>query len=187
MTLLRRLWHFFLAITYRRLRFRSFGPRSFIVRPIQVFNPCYMSIGNGVRIRHHARLEALDTIRRPNLVIEDNCNIEQGVHIICSHHVHIGRNCSITARCTIVDTWHPFTHIGAEAKIGTALNREPASVEIGENCFLGTGSVILPNVRLGRRCVVGANAVVTAGNYPDGSVLAGIPAKIIRTVPPEEY
>lgn len=187
MTFFSRTWHLLLALTYRRIRFREFGPRSLIVRPIQIVNPRYISIGNGVRIRNHARLEALDSMRTPSLIIGDNCNFEQDVHIICSHLVRIGRNCSITARCAIVDTWHPFVGIGQDTKIGATLNREPASVIIGDNCFLGIGSVILPNVRLGNRCVVGANAVVAAGDYADGSVLAGAPARVVRTIRPDEY
>jgi acetyltransferase-like isoleucine patch superfamily enzyme len=187
MNRLQRLWHVLLALTWRRVCFRTFGPRSFIVSPQQIVNPRYMSLGNRVRIRHHVRLEALDTLRQPQLVIGDNCNIEQNVHIICSHSVHIGRDCSITARCSIVDTWHPFTHIGASAKIGDQLNQEPASVHIGDNCFIGIGAVIQPNVRLGHRCVVGANAVVLAGNYPDGTVLAGVPARALRVVSVHEH
>lgn len=187
MNRIRRIWHVLLALTYRRICFRSFGPRSFIVRPIQIINPRYIKIGNRVRIQSQARLEALDKFRVPLLEIGDNCNIEQNVHIICSNSVKIGPNCSITARCSIVDTWHPYSGIGADAKIGEALNRERAFVEIGDNCFLGIGSVVMPNVRLGRRCVVGANSVVRSGEYADGSVLAGVPARVIKVVAPQDY
>ena len=187
MTLLRRLWLALVALTWHRWRFRRFGPRSFIIDPQQIVNPRYMSLGDRVRIRHQVRLEALDSLRKPHLVIGDNCNIEQNVHIICSHSVQIGSDCSITARCAIVDTWHPFTHIGRLAKIGDGLNPEPASVVIGDNCFLGIGAVIQPGVRLGRRCVVGANAVVLAGDYPDGAVLAGVPARLLRIIPEQDF
>jgi acetyltransferase-like isoleucine patch superfamily enzyme len=186
MNRVQRLWHVLLALTWRRWRFQNFGMRSFIVSPQQIVNPRYMQVGDRVRIRHHVRLEALDTLRQPHLSIGDNCNIEQNVHIICSHSVQIGNDCAITARCAIVDTWHPFTHIGPHAKIGDGLNQEAASVVIGDNCFLGIGAVIQPNVRLGRRCVVGANAVVLAGDYPDGAVLAGVPARVLRVIPAQE-
>ena len=46
--------------------------------------------------------------------------------------------------------------------------------------MIGMNSTILPGVVLGRHCVVGANSVVTKGDYPDYSVLAGVPAKIIK-------
>jgi acetyltransferase-like isoleucine patch superfamily enzyme len=40
--------------------------------------------------------------------------------------------------------------------------------------------VILPGARLGRNCVVAAGTVVTEGDYPDHSVIAGVPGKVVR-------
>lgn len=169
------------SIIWHRPRFAAFGAGSFIIAPLVILNPRYISIGRNVRVRNGLRLEAIDSLRRPHLEIGDNCNIEQDVHIVCSGEVLIGRDCSITARCAIVDTSHPFEGIG-DAKIGDQLNQKAAFVHIGDGCFLGIGAVIQPNVRLGRRCIVGSNAVVRPGDYPDGSVLAGVPAKIVRRI-----
>lgn len=55
------------------------------------------------------------------------------------------------------------------------------NVNIGNNCWLGFGVVILPNVTLGDNVTVGANSVVTK-SFPDNVVLAGCPAKIIKKV-----
>jgi len=52
-------------------------------------------------------------------------------------------------------------------------------VVIGDGCWLGVGCVVLPGARLGRNVVVAANAVVR-GDVPDNSVVAGVPAKIVR-------
>lgn len=58
---------------------------------------------------------------------------------------------------------------------------ERASVKIGRNCWLGNGAVITAGVNLGNNVVVGANAVVTK-SFPDNVVIAGVPAKVIRTI-----
>ena len=53
-------------------------------------------------------------------------------------------------------------------------------VTIGDEVFVGHGTIILPNVRIGSRVVVGAGSVVTR-DIPDNSVAAGNPAKVIGT------
>lgn len=52
-------------------------------------------------------------------------------------------------------------------------------VRIGNNCWLGANSVILPGVELGNNVIVGAGSVVTK-SFGDNLVIAGNPAKIIK-------
>ena len=158
--------------------FNKVGKNTIIYKPLFINNGKYINIGSKVFIRNSIRLEAIELFEKPLLAIGDNCNIEQNVHIICSNKVIIGENCSITANCSIVDTSHPYQDISIE-KIGNELNSEKQEVIIGDNCFLGMGSIILPNVLLGKNCVVGANSVVSK-SFPDYSVIAGNPAKMIQ-------
>lgn len=51
-------------------------------------------------------------------------------------------------------------------------------VEIGDHCFIGAGSIILPNVRIGDWSIVGAGSVVTK-DIPPHCVAAGNPARVI--------
>ena len=53
-------------------------------------------------------------------------------------------------------------------------------VTIGDEVFVGHGTIILPNVKIGSRVVVGAGSVVTK-DIPDNSVAAGNPARVIGT------
>ena len=51
---------------------------------------------------------------------------------------------------------------------------------IGEHCFIGARSIILPGVTLGDHCIVGSGSVVTK-SFPTGSVVGGNPARLITT------
>lgn len=59
-------------------------------------------------------------------------------------------------------------------------NHATAPIEIGDDVWIGAGATVLKGARIGRGSIVGCGSVVTAGNYEDGSVLAGNPARVIR-------
>jgi len=65
-------------------------------------------------------------------------------------------------------------------------NRDVGPIIIGDNCLFSTGCVILPGVELGDNTIVAANAVVTK-SFPEGNcILAGVPAKIVKTLDPQK-
>lgn len=90
--------------------------------------------------------------------------IEIGDHTIISSYVHILAHDASTLR------WLDHGKVG--------------KVRIGEKCFIGLNTIILPNVTIGNNVIVGAGSVVTK-DIPDGHVVGGNPAKIICTT--EEY
>jgi acetyltransferase-like isoleucine patch superfamily enzyme len=166
---------------YYRLMFKALGHGSVIYRPMLICNADCIEIADRVSIWDGVRLEAVRDPhgrRTPSLTIGSNTNIEQDVHIVCHNRIIIGKDVSITGRCAIVDITHPYQDINA-GKIGDLIADDDSIVEIGDGAFLGYGAVILPNVRVGKRAVIGANSVVTH-DVPDFSVAAGQPAKVIR-------
>lgn len=56
-----------------------------------------------------------------------------------------------------------------------------APIRIGNRCFIGLNSILLPGVVIGDRSIIGAGSVVT-GSIPSGVVAAGVPARVIGTV-----
>lgn len=55
------------------------------------------------------------------------------------------------------------------------------AIEIGSDVWIGAGAMILPGVKIGNKCVIGAGSVVK-DDVPDNSVVAGSPAKVIKTI-----
>ena len=58
---------------------------------------------------------------------------------------------------------------------------------IGSQTLIGIQSVVLNRARIGRQCIVGAKSIVTEGkDFPDGMLIMGSPAKVVRPLTPEE-
>ncbi len=75
--------------------------------------------------------------------------------------------------------------IGAWCTIGHAAVIHACT--IGDECLIGMGATLLDGAQIGARSIVGANALVPQGMVvPPGSMVYGSPAKIIRTLAPEE-
>ncbi len=72
----------------------------------------------------------------------------------------------------------PMT-LGADVTIGHQVMLHGCT--IGDGSLVGIQAVILNNARIGRNCLVGAGSVVTEGKeFPDGSLIVGSPARVIR-------
>ncbi|XQW85920.1 DapH/DapD/GlmU-related protein [Thalassotalea piscium] len=101
----------------------------------------------------------------------------------------IGKNCTITGTTLLAHDASPSLFLPELVKrefpylpSSRLSYREPIS--IGDNVFIGWGSIVLPGVCIGNNVVVGAGSVVTK-NIPDNSVVAGNPAKVIKPI--EDY
>ena len=97
--------------------------------------------------------------------------------------VEIGKDCLISSEVAF------FTHDGG-MKVINSLKRfskpldKLGKIKVGDNCFIGARSTILPGVTIGNNVIVGVAAVVSK-DVPDNSVVAGIPAKTIMSI--DEY
>jgi len=80
--------------------------------------------------------------------------------------VHIGDYTMITPDV------HVFSH--------DFLRGQHIDTKIGSNCFVGAGAIVLPGITIGDRCIIAAGSVVNK-DIPDRSLVAGNPAKIVRS------
>ncbi|MER5945808.1 GDSL-type esterase/lipase family protein [Streptomyces sp. NPDC001904] len=112
--------------------------------------------------------------------IGTGCSIGRGSHVVAHRSVEIGDDVFLAPYVYVTDQNHGYAD--PDRPIG---RQDPveAPVFIGDGCWLGTGTVVLPGARLGRNVVVAAGAVVR-GVFPDHCVVAGVPARIVRHLVP---
>ena len=129
-------------------------------------------------------------IRKHIMHIDDRSQLE----IAIENGLQIGKDCHVMGEC-IIDPGHcwlitigdrvtlaPRVHILAhdastKRMLGYTLI---GKVTIGNDVFIGAGSIILPNVTIGNNVIIGAGSVVSR-SIPDNSVAVGNPAKVITT------
>ena len=165
---------------YYSLVFGRVGRHCKIYKPLLLSNPRFVFIGNNTLIRAGARIETIITSETspPALEIGNNVNIEQNAHLICGKGIIIEDNVSIAPNCAILDTKHPFRDITDQTKLGDRIEPGSRPIIIGANTLIGFGSIVLPNVRIGKNCIIGANSTVRH-DVPDYCVAAGNPASVV--------
>jgi len=111
-------------------------------------------------------------LKRYGLKIGTGCFISNSVFIDPSflHLIEIGNNVTITADVKILAHDSSTKKLIGYTRIG--------KVRISDNVFIGMGSIILPNVIVGKYSIIGSGSVVTK-DIPNNVVAAGNPARII--------
>ncbi len=141
-----------------------------------------ISLGDSVSLRKDSWLNVaeVDASTEPAIVIEDNCAIGNQTIISARNLIHIERDVLIAQWVLIVDHNHAYEDINVPiVKQGIT---EGGRIRIGQGTWIARGAVILcpkGELTIGRNCVVAANSVVTR-SIPDYSLVAGLPARIIR-------
>lgn len=145
----------------------------------------YISVGDLSSFDDGIILTAWDMKGPPVLSIGKHCAFGAHNHITCVNCISIGDNCLTGKWVTITDNSHGDTGFNS-------LNQPPYQREIiskgpviiGKNVWIGDKVTILPDVTIGDGAVIAANSVVTH-NVPPYSIVAGIPARIVRLANPE--
>ena len=143
-------------------------------------------IGNGTFIGHHTILgswiEYGDEVFTPQIILGNNCSIGDYNHITAINKITIG-NGVLTGR---------FVYIGDSAHGGLSLEESiippvkrkllsKGEIIIGQNVWIGDKVTILGGVTIGDNAIIGAGSVVNC-NVPSNSMVAGVPAKLVKQV-----
>ena len=102
-----------------------------------------------------------------------------------TEHIRIGRGSNIQDGSVLhADIGKPLT-VGEGVTVGHQVMLHGCT--IGDGSLVGIGAVVLNGARIGKHCLVGARALVTEGKeFPDGSLILGSPARVVRPLTPDE-
>ena len=196
------LFFFFIRGLFVRLRIKSAKGLLLVGKKVRIFYPNNLQIGYNTIIEDGAEINCLSlqgiklgnrvtigkyAIIRPSniyggpigegLTMGDNSNIGPYNYIGCSGKITIGNNVMLAPRVSIYAENHVFDH--PEILIRDQ-GVEKKEVIIEDDCWIAANSILLAGVTIGKGSVVAAGSVVTE-NVPPYSVVAGVPAKWIKS------
>ncbi|UKZ55434.1 hypothetical protein TrVGV298_009258 [Trichoderma virens] len=130
-----------------------------------------------------ALLEDYPWVEGP-LKMDYGYNVELGKNVFVNSNstwidtcpIVIGARTLIGPNCSFYSGTHPLDH---RVRNGTRGPESGKPIRVGEDCWFGGGVTVLPGVTIGKGVVVGAGSVVTK-DVPEGVVVAGNPARVLR-------
>lgn len=176
--MLYKLFWGFLTLFYAPF-FKKISFPSYIGIPIFTLGLKRVSVGKRVRIFPGLRIE---THQDGRIVFEDGISIGQNFHITSGGqgHLVIGKNTTISGNVFITNIDHDYQSLGQHILKQKMIVKD---TRIGSYCFIGYGVAIQAGTVLGKQCIVGAHSVVR-GEFPDYSVIVGIPARVVKRYNP---
>lgn len=132
-----------------------------------------ISIGDKVKIAK--RVSAFGSKETPLIIGKESYIGMNSILNGYAAELSIGENVSIAQNVNIMTDSGP----NASEKLQRIFPVITGKVRIGNHCWIGASSIIMPNVTLGEYCVVAAGSFVK-DSFPDYSIIGGTPAKLIR-------
>lgn len=135
-----------------------------------------------LRIKSGFRIDCYPTfggVKLPPPCIKfcNNVIIGYGFTALVANRIQIGANTILASNVSLVSENHG---VSVESDIPFyAQPLETGPISIGEGCWIGQNVIVLPNVNIGDKSIIGANSVVTK-DIPPYSIAAGVPAKVIK-------
>jgi bifunctional UDP-N-acetylglucosamine pyrophosphorylase/glucosamine-1-phosphate N-acetyltransferase len=169
---------------------------SFLAAGVEIVDPATTSVAPDARIGAGTRIEPFTIVEsgvrigrgcsvgpyarlRPGAILEDGASVGNFVEVKASR---LGRGSKARHLAYLGDA-----DVGAGVNVGAGTitcnfdGRRKHATTVGDGAFLGSGTLLVAPVKVGRRAVTGAGAVVLAGHdVPAGATAVGVPARVVR-------
>ena len=147
----------------------------------RVIKPARIALGKNVTIDDYSIIETGPDPKAPNdgrklgLFIGERSYLGQSNNVRAGGgYISIGCKCLISQQVTIVASNHGL--LRSETILDQAWGTQKLNVDMGDDVWVGAGSIILPGVRIGTGAVIAANTVVNA-DVAEYAIVAGVPAR----------
>jgi acetyltransferase-like isoleucine patch superfamily enzyme len=174
----KRFWYP-LANMKNRFLFGSYGKDVYIEGGVVINRPRFVHIGDHVRIKRNTSINLHPPDKRSKeglLFIGNDVIISEGCIISACHRIVIEENVGVSPNVMIIDASRKPGTIDRPSK---EQDLDVGFVHIGADSWIAYGSCIMPNVTIGRHCIIGALSVVNS-DIPPYSVAVGSPARVIK-------
>ena len=135
---------------------------------------------------HHTAWVAETAVVVGKVTLHENAGIWYGAVLRGDNdRITVGPNSNVQDGSVLhTDNGVPLT-IGANVTVGHQVTLHGCT--IGDGSLIGIQSIVLNGAKIGRNCLVGAGSLVTEGKeFPDGVLIVGRPAKVVRELTPEQ-
>lgn len=137
-----------------------------------------VNIGNNVRIGDYTRIMCTGTIKSigKGFSIGNNCGIGEFSFFGSAGGIEIGDDVIMGQNVRFHSENHIFNDITVPIRLQGVTNK---GIKVGNNCWIGSGVILLDGISVGNGCVIGANTIVNR-DIPDNYVAVGNPVKLIK-------
>jgi acetyltransferase-like isoleucine patch superfamily enzyme len=172
------LWYPIANIKNRFL-FASYGKDVYIEPGVVINRPRFVHVGNHVRIKRNTSINLHPKDKRskePLLFIGDDVIISESCFISACNRVVIEENVGISPNVMIIDNSRKPGDVSRPSK---EQDLKISYVYIGADSWIAYGACVMPNVTIGKHCIIGALSVVNR-DIPSYSVAVGAPARVVK-------
>lgn len=164
-----------------KLFLMAYKNNCFLGKCLYIRNVGCIKLGRNIKIHDYFRIECykeyLGEKYTPNLSIGNNVNIGPNFTSLVADTINIGEKCLFAGNVSLITENH-----GINPESSDSYQQEPicaGPIIIGKGCWFGQNVVVLPNVSIGERCIIGANSLVNT-DIPPYSIAVGAPAHVVK-------
>lgn len=162
-----------------RFFFGSYGKDVYIESGVVINRPRFVHVGDHVRIKRNTSINLHPKDKKSKeilLFIGNGVIISESCFISACNRLIIEENVGISPNVMIIDNSRKLGDVSRPSK---EQDLKIGDVRIGADSWIAYGACVLPNVTIGRHCIIGALSVVNR-DIPPYSLAVGSPAKVVK-------